>query len=324
MNNPKEVRFKLRRDIAVDWTTNNPVLREGEPGFEIDTNKLKIGDGFSRWNELDYLTGAGAQGDSAYQVAVNNGFVGTEVEWLASLVGPQGPQGIPGEDGAEGPQGPPGDDGAEGAPGTPGSLFRGEWSSLTTYNVGDIVRRVLFGATFGALNASTNSPPVSDFTFLTAEPTNNPADGASYTMGYKFSVVGGPIRAMAIDFYKLTANTGTHVGKIWNDDTDTVLESVTFTGETASGLQTQKLVTPRVLPVGNYMVTVDMPNGNYWRTTNFFTSAVTRGRVQAPINAGGFSIPAGSTPATFGSTSYGVSMRWEEYYETDWSIIGRY
>ena len=38
----------------------------------------------------------GADGDSAYQVALNNGFVGTESEWLDSLVGPQGPQGEPG------------------------------------------------------------------------------------------------------------------------------------------------------------------------------------------------------------------------------------
>lgn len=29
-------------------------------------------------------------GDSAYQIAVNNGFVGTETQWLASLVGAQG------------------------------------------------------------------------------------------------------------------------------------------------------------------------------------------------------------------------------------------
>ncbi|RIH58556.1 hypothetical protein D3C59_34240 [Streptomyces sp. SHP22-7] len=33
---------------------------------------------------------AGAEGDSAYEVAVTNGFTGTETEWLASLVGPQG------------------------------------------------------------------------------------------------------------------------------------------------------------------------------------------------------------------------------------------
>ena len=35
----------------------------------------------------------GAPGDSAYQVAVDNGFVGDEQAWLNSLVGPQGPAG---------------------------------------------------------------------------------------------------------------------------------------------------------------------------------------------------------------------------------------
>ncbi|HEX2578675.1 MAG TPA: hypothetical protein VHK88_20190 [Aquihabitans sp.] len=34
---------------------------------------------------------AGTQGASAYQVAVANGFVGTEAEWLETLVGPAGP-----------------------------------------------------------------------------------------------------------------------------------------------------------------------------------------------------------------------------------------
>ena len=51
----------------------------------------------------------GPQGYSAYEVAVQNGFEGTEEEWLESLKGadgtdgepgPQGPQGLPGEDGA--------------------------------------------------------------------------------------------------------------------------------------------------------------------------------------------------------------------------------
>ena len=49
----------------------------------------------------------GPQGYSAYEVAVQNGYEGTEAEWLASLKGedgtdgepgPQGPQGLPGED----------------------------------------------------------------------------------------------------------------------------------------------------------------------------------------------------------------------------------
>lgn len=40
---------------------------------------------------------AGDDGLSAYEVAVNNGFVGDQAEWLASLVGAQGPQGPAGE-----------------------------------------------------------------------------------------------------------------------------------------------------------------------------------------------------------------------------------
>lgn len=41
----------------------------------------------------------GSQGYSAYEIAVQNGFEGTEQEWLATLVGPQGIQGVPGVNG---------------------------------------------------------------------------------------------------------------------------------------------------------------------------------------------------------------------------------
>lgn len=44
----------------------------------------------------------GADGASAYEVAVAAGFVGTEAEWLASLVGPRGEAGADGADGADG------------------------------------------------------------------------------------------------------------------------------------------------------------------------------------------------------------------------------
>jgi hypothetical protein len=49
----------------------------------------------------------GDKGDSAYEVAVEHGFVGTEEEWLASLIGPEGQQGI---QGIPGEKGEPGDD----------------------------------------------------------------------------------------------------------------------------------------------------------------------------------------------------------------------
>ncbi len=47
----------------------------------------------------------GADGKSAYQLAVESGFEGTEAEWLASL---HGETGATGATGAPGPAGPPG------------------------------------------------------------------------------------------------------------------------------------------------------------------------------------------------------------------------
>jgi hypothetical protein len=47
-------RIILRRDSASNWTANNPVLLSGEPGYETDTKKLKIGDGVSVWSSLNY------------------------------------------------------------------------------------------------------------------------------------------------------------------------------------------------------------------------------------------------------------------------------
>lgn len=49
--------------------------------------------------------GAGEPGKSAYEIAVENGFEGTESEWLESLKGPQGPEGPQGPQGPEGPAG---------------------------------------------------------------------------------------------------------------------------------------------------------------------------------------------------------------------------
>ena len=60
---------------------------------------------------------AGADGDSAYQVAVNNGFIGTEEAWLESLQGTNGVDGINGTNGLDGVKGDTGATGATGATG---------------------------------------------------------------------------------------------------------------------------------------------------------------------------------------------------------------
>ena len=54
------------------------------------------------------------RGYSAYEIAVQHGYTGTEEEWLASLHGADGATGPQGETGATGQQGPKGDKGDPG------------------------------------------------------------------------------------------------------------------------------------------------------------------------------------------------------------------
>lgn len=82
---------------------------KGESAYEV-----AVSNGFKGTEEewlasLKGETGAngingedGADGASAYQIALNNGFIGTEEEWLASLKGDTGEQGIQGETGSSG------------------------------------------------------------------------------------------------------------------------------------------------------------------------------------------------------------------------------
>lgn len=56
--------FKLKRGTAARWQELNPVLQQGEPGFVYDTYQLKIGDGVTAWNDLPYIGGYIADGDS--------------------------------------------------------------------------------------------------------------------------------------------------------------------------------------------------------------------------------------------------------------------
>ena len=78
--------------------------------------------------------GAGADGKSAYEIAVEQGFEGDVNEWLESLKGERGEQGIPG------PQGPPGVDGVDGKDGTNGAKGADGFGTEAQYN--DIIARL--------------------------------------------------------------------------------------------------------------------------------------------------------------------------------------
>ena len=70
----------------------------------------------------DIELGTGGLGKSAYEIAKEHGFKGTEEEWLESLKGEQGPQGEKGEQGEVGPQGPAGEQGPQGEKGEMGPV----------------------------------------------------------------------------------------------------------------------------------------------------------------------------------------------------------
>lgn len=47
----------IRRDTAANWADANPVLGDGEWALETDTRLLKLGDGVTAWDSLDYFSG---------------------------------------------------------------------------------------------------------------------------------------------------------------------------------------------------------------------------------------------------------------------------
>ena len=96
-------------------------------------------------------TGAnGKDGSSAYEIAIENGFVGTAAEWLESLKGKDGidgKNGLPGKDGKDGADGLPGKDGTNGKDGLPGKDGRdgkdGVSPDLTNYPDTDAVKALV-------------------------------------------------------------------------------------------------------------------------------------------------------------------------------------
>lgn len=47
--------YQFKRGSFQDWINKNPILLQGEPGYETDTGRLKIGDGFTPYSALPYV-----------------------------------------------------------------------------------------------------------------------------------------------------------------------------------------------------------------------------------------------------------------------------
>jgi hypothetical protein len=168
---------------------------------------------------------------------------------------------------------------------------------------------------------TTAAPPPPVTTFSIWAPTATPAnplinDGDAVELGLKFrSDRDGVITG--VRFYKGGAtNGGTHVGHLWTSG-GTLLDSVTFASETASGWQQALFQNP--IPVTantTYVVSYFAPQGNYAADANYFASSgVDNGPLHALSNgfAGGNGVyhygPTGGFPTdTFQSSNYWVDV----------------
>lgn len=147
----------------------------------------------------------------------------------------------------------------------------------------------------------TGAVPVSGYTLWPPETVplmSDMADNASVEIGVRFgSDRDGWINA--VRFYKSAANTGPHVGNIWAND-GTLLATVNFTGETASGWQEAKLATAVPITAGkSYVASYHTTTGHYSDDAYYFAGA---GVDSSPLSA-----PADGEKGSNGLYHYGAS-----------------
>ena len=165
---------------------------------------------------------------------------------------------------------------------------------------------------------STAACPCTLFSNATqpASQQNATADGRSgpgpfsLELGVKITV-DQPTTLSALRFYKSVGETGTHVGRIWSS-TGTLITSVTFTNETASGWQQQPLASPLTLSAGTtYLVSVNA-NAYFVVTQNALQNSVVSGPLHTVADGanGVFAMAGGTFPTqTYASSNYFVDVQ---------------
>lgn len=131
------------------------------------------------------------------------------------------------------------------------------------------------------VGAGTSCNPCSIWPSTTVPSNPQDTDTSAVELGVKFraSVAG---KVTGVRFYKGAGNTGAHTGKLWSS-TGTLLASLTFQNETASGWQEALFTTPvNVTANTTYVVSYWAPAGRYAADANFFT---TQGVTNGPLTA---------------------------------------
>lgn len=72
----------LRNDTAENWVAKDPVLKQGEAAVDNSSRKIKVGDGTSKWSELNYIGGDEAKN---FVVTPNEGE--SDIDAITRVVG---------------------------------------------------------------------------------------------------------------------------------------------------------------------------------------------------------------------------------------------
>lgn len=176
--------LKFRRGTTSQWSTANPVLAPGEPGFDTTTGKVKFGDGTTAWNSLPYFVSQTVV-DSLIQQAVLNGAVTFQEDFARCTLGDQ--------------------------PDATDTAY-----NTTIGDAGDVGGNITLTAEnddlFGGLCAQFTNPTVFTTTFgFLGEPVTAPTNGVLFfERFYWIDVL--PLFRTSILLYKDSLIGGTHIG----------------------------------------------------------------------------------------------------------------
>jgi hypothetical protein len=240
-------RILFRRDTNSNWSANNPVLSSGEPGFAIDSNILKIGDGVTPWLGLPEISGGvtGPTGDVDWNSISSNVLPTTTASYNIGSLAKQWNSFY-----------------------VAGSIYLGQ----STVNIaGSGTNFIINGGTanqiVGGLNVTgeTNIRPYNVYTALVSQSTtSNPVDTVMHstfnsTFTWERSYAGRYVVTSDSEFvenkvfvtFSQNAALGVqsapcHYNWQWNDENTLYIESLNSSGATADNLFTGTSVEIRV------------------------------------------------------------------------------
>jgi hypothetical protein len=296
------IQVQYRRGTAAQWTSANPTLAVGEPGYETDTGKFKVGTGAAAWTSLSYSSGP--VGPTGAAASLTLGTVTTGAAGSSVVITNSGTSSaatfnftIPiGDVGATGPTGPTGPTGSTG--------------TAATITVGTVS-----AGTAAVTNSGTSSAAVLDFTLQTG------ATGPTGPIGPTGPT--GSIGSATLDDLSDTIITSPATGQVlryngtnWVNYNNTITLGGNFT---TSGAYTTSLTvtgtTSITLPTTGTLATLD---GSETLTNKTLTSpTITSATIQGSTSIQ--ELTNSSVPLTLLGSNYGFSTPQDIVQWKDWT-----